>query len=89
MLLGLVPVTPEDVEMMLGQLRALLFDEDRPLPVDLVFRVVVFLDDVVHGLRLDARLLGVVDSARQVAVGFHGPAGANPFHQIHGVNSSY
>src|SRR2546423_366176 len=41
MLLGLIPVTPEDVEMMLGQLRALLFDEDRLLPVDLVFRVVV------------------------------------------------
>src|SRR5205809_7508774 len=74
---------------MLGQLGPLLFDDDRPLPVYLVLRVVVLLDDVVDGLRLDSRLLGVVDPTRQVAVGLRRPAGANPLHQIHGVNSSY
>src|SRR2546422_8972058 len=89
MLLRLVPVAPEDVEMVLGQLCPLLFDHDRPLPVHLVLRVVVLLDDVVDGLRLDSRLLRVVDPTRQIAVGLDRPAGANPLHQIHGANSSY
>src|SRR5437588_11252015 len=43
MLLRLVPVAPENVEMVLRQLRPLLFDQDRPLPVDVVLRVVVLL----------------------------------------------
>ena len=77
-LLGLVPITPEDVEVMLGQLGLLLFDEDRPLPVDLVLRVVVFLDDVVDGLRLDASLFGVVDPARKIAMRLDRPAGCKP-----------
>src|ERR1700686_3781165 len=88
-LLGLVPIAPEDVEVMLGQLGLLLFDDDRPLPVDLVLRVVVLLDDVVNGLRFDAGLFGVVDAAGKIAMGLDRPARANPLHQIHGANSSY
>src|SRR5207302_3483462 len=87
--LGLVPVAPEDVEMVLGQLRAFLLDDDRALAVDLVLRVVVFLDDVVDGLCLDARLLRVVDPAGKIAMGLNRAAGANPLRQIHGANSSY
>src|SRR5205085_7081043 len=79
----------ENVEVVLGQLGPLLFDDDRALPVDLVLRVVVFLDDVVDGLRLDALLLGVVDPAGQIAMGLNRAAGANPLRQIHGANSSY
>src|SRR2546428_9364768 len=89
MLLRLVPVAPENVEMVLRQLRPLLFDQDRPLPVHVVLRVVVFLDDVVDGFRLDSRLLWVVNPTGQIAVGLDRSAGANPLHQIHGANSSY
>src|SRR6266550_6941008 len=89
MLLRLVPIAPENVEVMLRQLRPLLFDQDRPLPVDVVLRVVVLLDDVVDGFRLDSRLLRVVNPTGQIAVGLDRTAGANPLHQIHGASSSY
>ena len=72
--LGLEVVVPEDVDVVLDELGALLLDDDAAGPEDLVLRGVVALDDAVAGLGLDAGLLGVVDAAGDVAVGVGAPA---------------
>ena len=64
MLLRLVPVTPEDVDVMLGELRPLLLDQDRAFAEGLVFGVGILLVDLQAGLGFDARLVRVVDTAR-------------------------
>jgi hypothetical protein len=66
--LGLEVVAPEDVDVVLGELGPLLFDDDGASLELVVARRVVLLDDIVDRLRLDERLLGVIDTARQVAV---------------------
>src|SRR2546422_3070782 len=67
--LRLEVIAPEDIDVVLGQFRALFLDYDRPGLELLVARGVVLLDDLVARLRFNARLLGVVDAARQVAMG--------------------
>ena len=67
--LGLEVVVPQDVEVVLDEVGLLLLDRDRARPEGRVLVGGVLLDDPVAGLGLDAGLLGVVDAARQVAVG--------------------
>ena len=67
--LGLEVVAPEDVEVVLDELGALLLDVDASRLEQRVVAGLVLLDDPQAGLRLDARLLGVVDAAGDVAVG--------------------
>ena len=67
--LGLEVVVPEDVEVVLNELCALLLDVDAALAEQLVGVLLVLLDDAEAGLSLDACLLGIVDPARDVAVG--------------------
>src|SRR4051794_4136339 len=67
--LGLEVVVPHHVDVVLGKLGALLLDVDAARAEELVRRVVVLLDDLVAGLGLDPGLLGVVDAARNVAMG--------------------
>src|SRR4029077_4172527 len=67
--LWLEVVAPEDVDDVLRELGPLLFDDDGSCLELIVARRVVLLDDLVDRLRLDARLLRVIDTARQVAVG--------------------
>ena len=67
--LGLEVVVPQDVEVVLDQVGPLLLDRDRAGPERRVLVGRVLLDDPVAGLGLDPGLLGVVDAARQVAVG--------------------
>src|SRR6266581_5176172 len=52
--LGLEVVAPEDVDVVLGELGPLLFDDDRTGLELLVARRVVLLDDLVARLRFDA-----------------------------------
>jgi len=88
MLLRLVPVTPEHVEVVLGQIGALFLDLDGSLPEDLVLGIGVLLRDLEARLSLDASLLRVVDAAGEVAMRLGGARGTDPFHQNHGVKSS-
>jgi hypothetical protein len=60
---------PEDVEVVLHQLGALLLDMDATVPEELVVAGIVLLDDAQARLGLDAGLFGVVDAAWDVAVG--------------------
>src|SRR5207249_1955938 len=85
----LVPVSPQHVEVVLGQLGALFLDDDRPGAEGLVLGVGVLLIDFQARLGLDSSLLGVVDPTGKIAVGLNRSAGMNPLHQIHGANSSY
>src|SRR6266576_433976 len=81
--LGLEVVAPEDVDVVLRELGPLLFDDDGSRLELLVARRVVLLDDLVDGLRLDTRLLGVIDTARQVAVGGRGDSRLQKTSQEH------
>jgi len=67
--LGLEVVVPEDVEVMLDELRPLLLDRDCPRPERRVLVGRVLLDDPVAGLGLDASLLRVIDATGQIAMG--------------------
>src|SRR3990172_3558781 len=74
--LRLEVVVPHDVDVVLRLLGARLIDDDAALPEVLIGAGVVLLDDPVARFSLDARLLGVVDPARNVAVGVDAPRGA-------------
>ena len=67
--LGLEVVVPEDVEVVLDELGALLLDVDAAGLEELVVAGIVLLDDAQARFGLDAGLLRVVDAARDVAVG--------------------
>src|SRR6186997_3155808 len=67
--LRLEVVAPEDVEMMLHELRALLLDVDAASAEQRIVAGLVLLDDAEARLGLDAGLLGIIDAARDVAVG--------------------
>jgi hypothetical protein len=67
--LGLEVVVPEDVEVMLDQLGALLLDVDTAGAEELVVAGVVLLDDAESRFGLDPCLFRVVDATRNVAVG--------------------
>ena len=66
---GLEVVGPQHPQVVLDQLGALLLDDDRAGPEVGVVVAVVLLDDGLDRLGLDPGLGGVVDAARQVAVG--------------------
>src|ERR671936_995226 len=66
--LRLEVVVPQHVDVMLRELRALLLHDDAALAELLVVRGVVLLEDLVAGLRFDARLVGIVNAAWDVAV---------------------
>ena len=82
--LGLEVVAPQHVDVVLGQLGALLLDDEAAGAEHVVGRRVVLLDDAVARLRLDACLDRVVDAAGDVAVGMRGPSGRQRASQIHG-----
>src|SRR5688500_4864797 len=75
-MLGLEVVVPEDVEVVLHELGALLLDVDAAGAEVLVVAGVVLLDDAQAGLGLDPGLLGVIYAARDVAVGVDDACGA-------------
>src|SRR3954453_350998 len=86
--LGLEVVVPEDVEMMLRQVGALLLDVDRARRERGVAVRAHLLDDLVAGLGFDPGLLGIVDATRQVAVGADdGLGGEPPAESGHGTPS--
>ena len=81
-------VVPEDVQVVLDELGALLLDVDAAGAEELVVTGVVLLDDAQAGLGLDPRLLRVVDAARDVAMGVHLARGAQQGAQgEHGISS--
>src|SRR5260370_18713293 len=69
--LGLEVVVPQDVEVVLDEFGALLLDVDAARLEQDVVAGLVQPNDLVAGLGLDARLLGVVDPAGNVAVRIH------------------
>src|SRR4051794_12874193 len=66
--LGLEVVVPQDVEVVLHEVRALFLDVDGAGAERRILVGGVLLDNPVDGLGLDAGLLRVVDAAGQVAV---------------------
>jgi hypothetical protein len=88
--LGLEVVVPQDVEVVLDELGALLLDvDDARLEVGVV-AVVVHPDDLVAGLGLDACLLRVIDAAGDVAVRVHDAGGMQDAAQgAHRVSSLF
>src|SRR4029077_15565007 len=81
--LGLEVIAPENVDVVLGELSSLLFDDDRARLELFVTRRVVLLDDLVAGLRLDACLLRVVNAAGQVAMSGGGEGRLQKTYQEH------
>src|SRR4051794_24326916 len=76
--------------MVLHEVGALLFDLDRALLEDRIVASLVLLLDRLDGLRLDARLRGVVHAAREVAVRMDAATGLEPsFHDGGNHSSSF
>lgn len=67
-MMRLEEVSPEHREVVLHQLRTLLFDRNTARPKDIVIRIVVLLRGFETRHSLNLRLCGVVDSTEQVAV---------------------
>jgi hypothetical protein len=55
---------PEDIEVVLHEVGAILLDVDRPRSERDIFIGGVLLDDLVAGLCFDSGLLWIVDTAR-------------------------
>ncbi len=86
--LRLEVVVPEDVQVVLDELGALLLDVDASGAEELVVAGIVLLDDAQARLGLDPGLLRVVDAARDVAVGVNVPRRAQQGAQgEHGISS--
>jgi hypothetical protein len=69
--LGLEVVVPQDVEVVLDELGAFLLDVDAARLEQGVVAGLVHPNDLVAGLGLNTRLLGVVDPAGDIAMRVH------------------